>query len=118
MLSSVEEELAGADLMIHPSVEEPFGIAVLEGMRAGLPIVASHVGGIPEVLGDTGLLVEPRDTMAIIRAVKHLLSKLENRAELGNMARVRFEERFSVGAMLGTIESYLAEIIRTEKRHG
>jgi glycosyltransferase involved in cell wall biosynthesis len=118
MLSSVEEELAGADLMIHPSVEEPFGIAVLEGMRAGLPIVASHVGGIPEVLGDTGLLVEPRDAMAIIRAVKHLLSKLENRAELGNMARVRFEERFSVGAMLGTIESYLAEIIRTEKRHG
>ena len=118
MLNSVEEELAGADLMIHPSIEEPFGIAVLEGMRAGLPIIASHVGGIPEVSADTGLLVEPRDPMAIIGAVKHLLSKPEDKAELGHLARVRFEERFSVGAMLGTIESYLAQIIQTEKRHG
>ena len=118
MLNSVEEELAGADLMIHPSIEEPFGIAVLEGMRAGLPIVASNVGGIPEVLGETGLLVEPRNPKAIVDAVWSLLSKPEDTIKLGNKARARFEVSFSVNAMIGSIENYLAEIIQTEKRHG
>ena len=87
-------------------------------MRAGMPIVASNVGGIPEVLGDTGMLIPHADPNAIADAVEALHRSPEKRADLASSARKRFEEHFSLDAMLSSVESYLAEIIQTEKRHG
>ncbi|MCH9025410.1 MAG: glycosyltransferase family 4 protein [candidate division Zixibacteria bacterium] len=55
--NNVAEILPGCDLMIHPSIEEPFGIAILEGMRAELAVVASRVGGIPEVVVSMDFLI-------------------------------------------------------------
>jgi glycosyltransferase involved in cell wall biosynthesis len=118
MLKSVEEEIAGADFMIHPSIEEPFGIGILEGMRAGLPVIASNVGGIPEVMGDCGVLIEHRNPTAIVDAVARLLVRPDHAMELGIKARARFEENFLLNTMIDRIQDYLTEIVQTEKRHG
>lgn len=118
MLDSVEPVLTPDCLMAHPSIEEPFGIAILEGMRAGMPIVASNVGGIPEVLGDAGILIPHADPNAIAHAIEELHRSPVKRANLAISARKRFEDHFSLEAMVSGVESYLAEIIQTEKRHG
>lgn len=117
MLDSVESELAGCDMMIHPSIDEPFGIALLEGMRAGLPIVASDVGGIPEVVGDCAILVEPRKPDNLSIAVIDLLNSPERMTQLGSAGRKRFEREFTLGRMIDRIEAYFKSVVTVE-RHG
>ncbi len=118
MLNDVVPALVSADLMIHPSVEEPFGIAVLEGMRAGLPIVASEVGGIPEVVGDCAIMVTPRDSKSLAKGIIRVLTDEPLRISMAGRGRRRFEEHFSVKAMISRLESYFQAMLQTEKRHG
>jgi glycogen(starch) synthase len=86
-------EIAGlmrhADVLVVPSVYEELGTVVLEGMQAGLPIVASRTGGIPGALGDAGVLVAPGDPAALAAAVERLLADPEAARRLGTRARVR-----------------------------
>ncbi|MBK7141273.1 MAG: glycosyltransferase family 4 protein [bacterium] len=118
MLTDIVPALEASDLMVHPSIEEPFGIAVLEGMRSGLSVVASNVGGIPEVLGDAGLLVKAGDPEAFAEGISGLLESKETRSQLGARARQRFVEQFSLEAMLGRIEGYFQAMLQAERRHG
>lgn len=118
MLDDVVPALVSADMMIHPSVEEPFGIAVLEGMRAGLPIVASHVGGIPEVVGDCAILVPPRDAKSLAEGINRALNDAPSQISIADRGRRRYEEHFSVNAMISRLESYFQSMLQTEKRHG
>lgn len=85
------EEYERADLLLLPSTFEPFGIVLLEAMAAGLPVVASNVGGVPEVVvdGETGLLVEPGNPGAIAAAVLRLVGDPGLRARLGGRGRER-----------------------------
>jgi glycosyltransferase involved in cell wall biosynthesis len=71
--------LAKADCFCVPSLREGFGIVVFEAQAAGLPIVATKVGGILDLVenGQTGLLVEPRDSQAIAKAISEIKSKPE-----------------------------------------
>jgi glycosyltransferase involved in cell wall biosynthesis len=64
----------GAALLVQPSFEEGFGMTVLEAMTAGVPVVASNRGSLPEVLGDAGVLVEPEDSAAMAAAIERMLS--------------------------------------------
>lgn len=119
MLTDLSLELAGSDLMIHPSIEEPFGIAILEGMRAGLPIVASRVGGVPEVLGaEYRYLVESRNPAAIASAVTSLCADKGASGRLGEELRTRFSTEFSEKQMLDRVEEYFQRQLRTERQHG
>ncbi len=113
MLDDVGSVMQGADIMIHPSVEEPFGIALLEGMRAGLPIVASRVGGIPEVVEDnrTARLVEPGDKRALATAVIDLLESPSAMTEYGRKGRERWDSKFRLEAMVDSIEKYLSSFV-------
>jgi glycosyltransferase involved in cell wall biosynthesis len=120
MLTDLSLELNGADLMVHPSIEEPFGIAILEGMRACLPVVASEVGGIPEVVAadETALLVKPRDPDALSAAAAELFTSAEKRRQLGRAGRARWHEHFRLDGMIDTIEQHLKQhFVRTE-HHG
>ncbi|PWB75876.1 hypothetical protein C3F09_01830 [candidate division GN15 bacterium] len=119
MLDSVDEHLAASDLMIHPSIEEPFGIAILEGMRAGLPVVASDVGGIPEVVDNRcAQLVPPRDSTALVEAVAGLASNAQSRLRMGMHARERFLSEFSVETMFDRIERCVSGVVHGERRAG
>lgn len=85
------------DILVHPARRDPFPLALLEGMALGRPIVASAVGGIPEMLtdGETGLLVPPDDPVALADALLTLLRDPARRTRLGAAARATLERRFS-----------------------
>ena len=90
-------ELAEWDIFVLPSRMDPCPLAVLEAMAMGLPVVGTRVGGIPEQLGsDAGLLVDSEDVGGLIDAVVELAGSPERRGALGEAARRRVGEKFSV----------------------
>jgi glycosyltransferase involved in cell wall biosynthesis len=90
--------LRRASLLVHPARWEGFGLALLEAMLAGLPVVATRVSSIPEIVvdGETGLLVPPDDAAALARAVNQVLTQPSGYGERG-LERARRE--FSVARM-------------------
>ncbi|MEM6332359.1 MAG: glycosyltransferase family 4 protein [Planctomycetota bacterium] len=90
--------LVAADLAAVPSHVEPLGNATLEAMRAGLPVVATRVGGIPEMVDHpiTGLLGPPRDPATLANHLAELIESRALRASLGTAARDRCENLFSL----------------------
>lgn len=108
MLDKIDLELAGSDLMVHPAIEEPFSHALLEGMRAGLPIVASRVGGIPEALvdGECALMVPARDPGSLAAATIQLLRSAETRTAFGQAAQERWRSHFRIDTMMQQVEAY------------
>lgn len=93
------------DVFALPSLEEGFGIAALEAMAAGLPVVATAVGGVPELVQDgvTGWLVPPRDSAALADRLRALLLDPRQRRIMGVAGRVRARENFSVDRMVAAI---------------
>ena len=78
-----------SDLLVLPSIHEALGLVILEAMNAGLPVVASNVGGIPEVVkdGENGLLFEPRNWMDLAEKITSLLNDDEMLERMGKNAK-------------------------------
>ncbi len=104
--SDVPALLAAADLFVMPSLSEGLPLALLEAMFAGRAIVASAVGGIPEVIrdGQDGLLVPANDPAALAAALRRLLVDPALRRRLGESARTRAAEHYAIGAMTDAYE--------------
>ena len=105
--------LAGAHALVLCSASEAFPYVVLEAMRAGLPVVASDVGGIPEAVvhGETGLLV-PRGNPAALRdALALLIARPRLRKQLGDAGRRRFLERFTLRRMFEATLGVYREVL-------
>lgn len=79
---SIRESLSAFDLVLHPSRGEAFGLAPLEAMAAGVPVIASNVGGLPEALGDGAVLLPPNDRQAWVAAVRRILEDEAFRSDL------------------------------------
>jgi glycosyltransferase involved in cell wall biosynthesis len=94
----VPELLAAADIALLPSWEEPFGRSLTEAMAMQRPVVATNVGGPPEILshGSEGLLLPPRQPEAWARALDELIREPERRQRMGEAARRRVETAFDV----------------------
>ena len=115
-----------AEVFVCPSVYEPFGIINLEAMACETPVVASAVGGIPEIVvdGETGLLVpldaddsgtfEPRNpeafSAALAAAVNELMRDPARRRRMGAAARARVLERFSWEAIAAETMAFYREL--------
>ncbi len=100
----------GADLAVVPSVwQEAFGLAALEPMSRGRPVIATRVGGLQEIVvhEQTGLLVEPGDEEALARAMSRLLSAPDQRRRMGEQGRRRAREHFSAERQVRTLASML-----------
>jgi glycosyltransferase involved in cell wall biosynthesis len=81
--------LRGARVLAYPSRDEGFGFPVLEAMSVGVPVVASAVGGVPEVAGDAALLVPPDDPMALAAALRTAVDDEAERRRLITAGTVR-----------------------------
>jgi glycosyltransferase involved in cell wall biosynthesis len=103
------------DVLVHPALRDPFPLALLEGMALGRPIVASSVGGIPEMLeaDESAVLVPPGDAAALAAGVVGLLCDDARRGALGAAAYSRLRMRFTLDgfahAMFDTLEQAVAD---------
>ena len=97
------------NMLVHPATAEGLGVSLLQAASCGIPVVASNVGGIPEIIIDreTGLLVPPEDSDALYNAIISLLEKPERAKKLGRAARQLVDEEFSIGKMAaGNLKVY------------
>lgn len=109
---------AALDVAVLPSYREAQGLSILEAMALSRPVVASAVGGIPEVIEDgrSGLLVPPHDRDALARAITRLLLDHPFADLLGRAGRELAHERFCVELMVRAIESIYDESVAEESR--
>lgn len=113
--SDVAERLADAQLFVLATKWEGFPRSILEAMRAGLPVVASDVGGVRESVrvGETGFIVPARDVDALRDRLQLLLTNPAQRLRMGAAGRERYERRFSLDRLLAetaaVYETVLAE---------
>jgi glycosyltransferase involved in cell wall biosynthesis len=100
--------LAGADVFVNPAYAEAFPYTVIEAMSAGLPVVATDVGGTREALGtECGVLVPPRDPGALAQAIISVLTDPQAARAMGESGRQAHAERFTTQRMVrGTMRVY------------
>jgi len=112
--------LAALDLYVHPALMEGFGIAVVEAMAVGKAVVATTIGGLPEVVaqGETGLLVPPGDAESLAATVVSLLEDKVRREQMGRKGKARAQERFSLGASVAHMEQLYGEVLAAQKGRG
>ena len=109
----VADLMNAADLVVNPSDSEGLPLAVLEAMLLAKPIVATAVGGVPDLLPDgvCGLLVPPKDPAALAAAMERLLSDPELGAALGAAARRVAERDYALEGTVRTLEDAYAELV-------
>lgn len=107
--------LASADLVVLPSLSEGLPMTALEAMALARPVVASRVGGLPEVVEscETGLLVKAADQRALVRAIKKVLGDAELARSMGEAGRARVEEHFTEERMSRAYVELFAGLARS-----
>lgn len=106
--TDIPELLCALDLFVLASVAEGFPNVLLEAMAVAKPVVATSVGGIPELVdsGRDGVLVPARDSRALAEGVAELLGDPQKAAQMGRRARQKIEERFSIDLMVENYARY------------
>ncbi len=102
--------LKAFDIFVLPSIKEGFPFVLLEAMQAGLPIIATNVGGIPEALGDAGILIEPNNPKALADALEYLLEHPDVMSSLSKKALER-SKLFSEEKMLSETKKVYGSLI-------
>jgi N-acetyl-alpha-D-glucosaminyl L-malate synthase BshA len=112
--TSVHEVLSCADLFLLPSASESFGLVALEAMACGAPVVASNVGGLPEVIehGTSGYLFDVGDIDAMAEAGLRIMGDDEHWRSLSEAGRALAEERFSSERVVPQYERYYEQVLR------
>ncbi len=111
--SDVPSVLKGLDLFVMSSVTEGLGTSVLDAMAAGLAVVGTRAGGIPESIvdGGTGLLAPPADARALAQAIVALLRDAPRRRRLGAAGRERARAAFSADRMVEETAAVYADVV-------
>ena len=112
--NDVPELLAALALFVMPSRWEGLSIAIMEAMATGLPVVATAVGGTPELVvdGETGLLVPPQDADSLAQAIRQLLENPALARRMGEAGRQRVQNHFTIAEMVSQTEQLYDMILR------
>lgn len=110
---SIVEILSASDLFLFPSESESFGLAALEAMSCEVPVVASRVGGLPEVFddGEEGFLIEKDDLDGMVERSLEILSNESLGMEMGRKGRIRAQQKYDMNLILKKYEDYYTKIM-------
>lgn len=110
---AVPDLLRGATVLVAPSRAEAFGLSALEAQAAARPVVATRVGGLPEIVmdGETGRLVASEDPQALAEGIADILSDRDRARAMGLAARARVHDRFSIRAQAKAYEDLYKEVL-------
>jgi len=108
--------LALLDVFVLPSLSEGLSMAILEAMMAGKPVIATHVGGNPEIVldGETGFLVPAKDSHALAASLIKLLRDPQMAIQFGEKGRRRAERQFSLHTMVNAYQSLYDQCLQSE----
>jgi glycosyltransferase involved in cell wall biosynthesis len=109
--SDARSLLSAFDVCVFPSREEGFGLAIAEAMAAGRPLIASQVGGIPEVVEQDALLVPPDDAHALTQAMRRLHGDAALRDSMGAALHARWQARFAPDQFTQRLQGYVRESV-------
>ena len=109
----IYQHLAQADVFLLPSDMESFGLAALEAMACEVPVVATNVGGLPEVIehGVDGYLFTPRELEVGARYALEILSRADRGREMGQRARVNARKKYCANDVIPMYEAYYRQVI-------
>lgn len=101
-ISDLENILPGLNLLVHPAYMEGLGVALIQAVACGVPIVAARAGGIPEVVkdGENGYLVPPRNAKALLEKITYLLHRPDTARRFGENGIKIAENEFSIERMV------------------
>ena len=110
---NIEELISISDLLLLPSETESFGLVALEAMACEVPVVASRVGGLPEVLSDgvEGFLAKPKDICTMVEYSLAILGNESFAKEMGKRARLKARERFCSEKIIPLYEKYYQQVL-------
>ena len=110
----VEALLAASDIFVLSSMHESLPLSIIEAMRAGLPVIATDVGGVSELVTDgvTGYLVPRSDVGLLTERLRELITSEATRSHMGRLGRIRYERDFKVETMAGAVLSLYREHCR------
>jgi N-acetyl-alpha-D-glucosaminyl L-malate synthase BshA len=113
--NAVYEKLSAADLFLLPSQLESFGLAALEAMACEVPVIATNVGGVPEVVehGVDGFLVEPGDVKEAGRYAIEILARSDRGREMGQRARINAKRKFCANDVIPQYERYYERVLES-----
>jgi glycosyltransferase involved in cell wall biosynthesis len=109
----VHRLLGGADAAVHPSIREALGVALLEAMAAGLPVLAAAVDGIPEFVrpGQTGWLHTSGDVRALAEQMLEVASNSQRAREVSETGRALVQRQYDIRASVGAYESLYVRLL-------
>jgi glycosyltransferase involved in cell wall biosynthesis len=110
------EELETADIFVLPSFTECVPLSILEAMQFGLPVVATCVGGIPDILqeGENGLLVPPGSVKDLSARLKQLITNKSQRLQMGCNARERFMQKYTLSAFYDRLNGIFEHVLHNK----
>lgn len=116
--SDIADILQIFDIFALPTLDEGFGISIIEAQLMGLPVIASSVDAIPEIIqsGHNGLLIPPDDPNSLANEIEYLYKNAGRRSEIGIKARESVVERFSANVGVGNLDYTYTQLIKTHLR--
>jgi glycosyltransferase involved in cell wall biosynthesis len=112
----VAQLLASSDIVIHPSLADALPTALIHALAAGRSIIASRVGGIPEIVpADAGLLVEPGDVAGLVNAIETLAADPARRSAFGAGGRRRYEEEFEISLWINRLRAHYERVLTSPR---
>lgn len=98
--------IAGATDLVYPSIYEGFGLPPLEAMACGVPVITSNVSSIPEVVGDTGVMLDPQDVDGLAQAMENLITAPDVRNTMAAKALERSTQFTWASCVIKTVDAY------------
>ena len=116
--SNVHHFMHAFDITVVPSIEEPLGLVAIESLASETPVIASHTGGLPEIIehGQTGLLVPPRHPEALEEAISTLASDPDLRHQLGKNGRQFVRKMFEPQSLIDQVEQAYARLVAPHRK--